>query len=210
MRILSPVSSLVLVLAASAAGAQPTPPRLAAASLEAAPWNVQGGGIAAYDVTLDERGSVRGADLVQDVPPYGAMLGASLRSWSFEPAREGGRAVPSRILVLGFFRPPMLSFPAPDKPRYKSAAAPEELPWPASVAVPPYPPNALGSGKVIVEADVSDAGAVIATRIVSSPGAFDGAAEGAARQWSYRPARRNGREVASRVVLVFSFIGTTP
>ena len=59
---------------------------------------------------------------------------------------------------LGFFRPPGTTFAAPENPRYKSTTAPEELPWPTSVLVPPYPMNALGSGKVVLEADISDAG----------------------------------------------------
>src|SRR6185436_4401420 len=107
----------------------------------------------------------------------------------FEPAREGARSVPSRVLVLGFFRPPGINFPAPASPRYKTTAAPEEIPWPTSVAVPPYPPNALGSGMVVLEADVSDRGQVTGTRVLSAPGAFDSAAADAVQKWVFRPAR---------------------
>ena len=78
-----------------------------------APWNVQSGGIAAYDVQLDEKGAVTSTEIVQDVAPYGAMLGEALPSWRFEPARGGGRPVKSRVLVLGLFRPPGTTFVAP-------------------------------------------------------------------------------------------------
>jgi TonB family protein len=147
---------------------------------------------------------------VQDLAPYGAMLRAAIPRWRFEPAREGGRAVPARLLVIGFFPPPALTFAAPENPRYKDTTAPDEIPWPTWVAVPPYPPNAKGSGKVIVEADVSDQGAVTGARVVSPTGAFDSAALDTARQWRFRPAWRNNREAPSRAYLVFSFIGTTP
>ena len=201
----------MIVLAAGAAFAQAgsSLPRLVSAGLGSAPWSVQSGGIAAYDVHLDETGAVTSTEIVQDVAPYGAMLGEALPSWRFEPARSEGRAVKSRVLVLGLFRPPATAFAMPSAPRYKSAVAPSDIPWPTSVAVPPYPPNALGSGKVALEADVSEAGTVTAVRVVSPTGAFDGAASDAARQWKFRPARQGTRDVASRAFLVMSFVGTS-
>jgi TonB family protein len=192
-----------------AAQGSTSPPHLVAAELDPAPWNVMSGGIAAFDVKVDEKGSVTAADVVQDVAPYSAMLGASLGSWRFEPAREGGRAVPSRVLVLGFFRPPAIHFAAPENPRYKGASAPPELPWPTSVVVPPYPPNVLGSGRVIIEADVSSRGLVTATRVLSPPGAFDSAATQSLQQWKFRPAKRGNHDVGSRAFIVLSFLGTT-
>lgn len=200
----------VLAILAPAAGAQEfTPPTLLSARLEGAPWSVQSGGIAAFDVTLDERGTVRNAALVQDVAPYAALLGQALPLWSFEPAREGGGAVPSRVLVIGFFRPPMLSIPAPENPRYKQTQAPPEIPWPTAVGVPPYPPNVLGDGRVLVEANVSAEGAVTSTRIVWPGTPFDSAADEAARAWKFRAASRDGRPVPSRVFLLFSFAGVS-
>jgi TonB family protein len=201
--------SLLLLLGATLLAAA-SPPRLAEIHLEAAPWNVRSGGIAAYDVRIDEKGSVTSADIVQDVAPYGAMLGHALPSWRFEPAREGGSPVPSRVLVLGLFRPPVLYFAAPEKPHYKSTEAPAEVPWPTAVRVPPYPPNTTGDGKVVLEADVSDDGAVAAVRVVSPATPFDDASLQAARQWTFRPASREGRPTTARVFLIFSFVGITP
>jgi hypothetical protein len=186
-------------------------PRLRQASLGPAPWNVaQSGGIVAYDVRVDETGAVAGAEVVQDVAPYGQILGESLPSWRFEPAREGGQAVPSRVLVLGFFRPPGLTFAAPERPRYKGTVAPDEIPWPHSVAVPAYPSNAVGSAKVLLELDISDRGVVTGTRVLGDPTPFDVSSTEAARQWTFRPAGRANREVASRAFVVFSFVGVTP
>jgi hypothetical protein len=203
----------VVTLAATALAAAPgatTLPRLLSAGLGVVPLSTQSGGIAAYDVKLDENGSVTGADIVQDVAPYGELLGAALPAWRFEPAREEGRPVASRVLVLGFFRPPALVFAAPENPRYKGAVAPDEIPWPRSVSVPAYPPNAVGGGGVILEADISEEGEVTATRLLTPASPFDGAASDAARQWTFRPASRGNREVAARAFLVFTFVGTTP
>jgi hypothetical protein len=201
----------VLVLAAVAT-AQPgwQPPRLMSADIGAAPWNVHSGGIAACQVSLDENGQVRGVEVVQDVAPYGAQLADAVRSWRFEAARQGDMRVPSRVLVLGFFRPPTLNIPAPETPKYRTTDAPPELPWPTYVTAPPYPPNAVGSGAVILESDVADDGTVAATRVLNPGGAFDSAARDAAAQWTYRPASRDGRDVASRVFLLFTFTGITP
>lgn len=202
----------LLLLAAVDASAQnvTTPPSLVSAEVSPAPWNVRSGGIAAFDVRIDETGRVTGADTVQDVAPYSDALRQSLRGWRFEPARAQGRPVRSRVLVLGFFRPPEMVFAAPEQPRYKHATAPEELPWPTSVTVPPYPPNALGSGKVLLEVEISEEGKVTGARVLNPGSPFDGAATGAAQAWSFRAARRNGREVTARAFFVFSFVGTTP
>ena len=118
--------------------------------------------------------------------------------------------MPSRVLVLGFFRPPGLTFAAPESPRYKGTVAPDEIPWPTSVVPPAYPANAVGSGKVVLEVDISDRGAVTGTRILSEATPFDGASSAAVRQWTFRPASRGNREVASRAFFVFSFVGVTP
>jgi hypothetical protein len=176
------------------------------AALAPVPWNVVSGGIAAFDVSLDEKGSITSADIVQDVAPFGGLLRDALPSWRFEPAASGGRGIPSRVLVLGFFRPPMLNFPAPEAPRYKDTTAPDELPWPTSVVAPPYPANVVvGSAKVVMAVDISDRGDVLTIRVVGTSTPFDPAAAKALRQWKFRPAMRENRSVASRAFIVFSF-----
>ena len=184
-------------------------PHLTGAQLDPTPWNVTSGGIAAFDVRVDDKGAVTSAEVVQDMAPYADMLDQAVGGWRFEPAREGGRAVPSRVLVLGFFRPPQLMFAAPENPRYKGVAAPPELPWPSSVVVPPYPPNVLGSGRVVLEADISSHGLVTAARVLSPPGAFDSSAVQSLQQWKFRAAHAGNRDVASRAFVVVSFLGPT-
>src|SRR5262249_24710663 len=97
-----------------------------------------------------------------------------------------------------------------DNPRYKTTDAPEGLPWPTDVIVPPYPPNVTGAAKVIVEADVSEQGKVAAAHVLYPSSAFDSAAVDTIRQWTFRPAAHARRPVAPRAFLVVSFLGTTP
>jgi TonB family protein len=201
--------TLASAVEAAAQGA-PTPPRVVRAMAPASHLNVQSGGVAAFALTVDETGSVAGVDVIQDVVPYGDDLREALRGWSFEPARDQGRAVRSRVLVVGFLRPPELAVIAPERPRYLDTDAPADLPWPTSVVVPPYPPNALGSGKVLLEADVTEEGKVTGPRVLNPGSPFDGAAAGAAQEWVFRPATRNGRPAGDRVYFLFSFVGTTP
>ena len=96
-----------LALAAAAQAAPPgatTLPRLLSAGLGAVPWSTQSGGIAAYDVSLDENGSVTGADIVQDVAPYGELLGAAsvrtcLDDLGADRLGHGVRVVEDRALL---------------------------------------------------------------------------------------------------------------
>jgi protein TonB len=208
---------MVAALAVAVAGVgwtqvAPQAPRLARAVVSPAPWNVRSAGISACDVAVDERGAVAGADLVQDVPPYGAQLKDDiLKGWGFEPARDdGGRAAATRVLVLGLFMPPSATFPKPENPLYKTTKAPEHLPWPTDVAVPAYPPNVRGGAKVIVEADVSEQGAVASARVISESSGFDSAALDSVRRWVFRPASRGGRPLASRAFIVVGFPVITP
>jgi TonB family protein len=201
--------SVVSAVESSAQGGA-TPPHVLRAIAPPSPFNVQSGGVAAFAVTVDETGSVTAVDTVQDVVPYGDALREALRGWSFEPAREQGRAVRSRVLLVAFLRPPELAVIAPERPRYLETAAPADLPWPTSVTVPPYPPNALGSAKVMLEADVTEEGKVTGPRVLNPGSPFDGAATGAAQEWVFRPATRNGRPAGARVYFLFSFVGTTP
>ncbi|MFI5182926.1 MAG: energy transducer TonB [Vicinamibacteria bacterium] len=201
---------LLVVLSAAAvpaAAVDPSPVRLVAVELGAPPFGTVSGGITAFDVTVDEHGAVSRADCVQDLAPYSDLMRTALPAWRFEPAHAAGAAVTARTLVLGFFRPPSLTFAAPSNPRYHSTEAPPEVPWPTSVAVPPYPPNAQGAGLVILEIDISAGGKVTGARVVTTASAFDGASTSTARAWTFRPAQRNGRPVTSRAYLVFSFPG---
>lgn len=208
MRIVVPAIVCSTLAVSLAAG---EPPHLTRAVVSPAPWGAQSGGLVACVVTLDAGGAVGSVDLVQDVAPYGGRLRDDIRSsWRFEPSREDVRPSGTQVLVLGLFRPPALAIQTPASPRYKTTRGPEGLPWPTDVTAPPYPSNARGSATVVMEVDVSDKGQVASARVLAAGSAFDAVALDTVKAWTFRPAVRANRPVASRVFAVFSFVGTTP
>jgi protein TonB len=63
----------------------------------------------------------------------------------------------------------------------------------------------VADGVVLVEVLVGPDGRVRAASVTSGSPGFDDVALTAARGWSFRPARRNGRPVAAFAYLVFGF-----
>jgi len=200
----------ILPAAALATAGAYEPARLTRGSVDRIPFNVAAAGLVVLDVTIDDRGSVSSIGVVKDVDPFGSILKEAVGGWEFEAAREDGRAAESHIVVAGLFRPAMLLFPAPSGLRPPDTEPPQSMPYPASVAVPPYPPTAIGDDAVLVEMEVNDAGTVEQARVVGGKtSAFNSPALDAARAWVFRPARKGGRAVPSRVYVVFSFRAPT-
>ena len=199
----------------------PRPPRrtrrrrltLLRAIAPASPLNVQSGGRRRLRRDGGREGSVTAVDIVQDVAPYGDALREAIRGSTLEPAREQGRVRARRVAPR---RLPAAS-PSSRSSRRSGHATwrpplPPIFPGRTSVTVPPYPPNALGSGKVILEADVTEEGKVTSPRGPQSRLAVRrGRHRGPPQESVFRPATRDGRPTAvSRIYLLFSFVGTTP
>jgi TonB family protein len=181
------------------------PARLERRSIASIPYGTAAAGVASIDVGVDERGRVTDVKVVQDLAPFTDVLRQSAKGWTFRAARENGRAVATRVLVAGLFRPAMLLFPAPNALPSPPPDAESAIPLPTSVEVPPYPPNAVGSVGVLVEVTVSESGGVSGVRIVGETSGFDDAALSAARSWSFRPASRGGSRVEAQAYLLFVF-----
>src|SRR6185312_15089358 len=77
-----------------------------------------------------------------------------------------------------------------------------------------YPPSALESRRhadVVLTVTIDPDGHVSKVDVVESGGAdLDEAAIVAARQWTFRPATRDGRPVASRIKMPFHFAPPEP
>jgi len=198
-----------LVVAAFALPAAPLPagdlPVLVSASVAPVPYGARAAGVVLLAVDVDAQGRPGEVRTLKEVAPFGTELRESVRGWSFEPAREGNRAAPTKVLVVGVFRPAMLLFPRPPVPARPERPEDADVPFPASIAVPPYPPNAVGEAFVVVEATVDADGSVTDARVVGEASGFDGAALETARAWGFEPARRDGRPVPGRVCFVFAF-----
>jgi TonB family protein len=195
---------LVLLLALQATTFQPA--ALSHYVVDPIPYGTGAAGIVLLDVAVDERGASGDARVLKDVAPFTDLIRKRLADWRFEPAREDGKPLASRVLVAGIYRPAMLEFPAPpDGPSLPKADRESGAPVPTSVAIAPYPPNAMGDASVMVEVQLDAQGQVVDARVVGGTPGFDGAAAGAARQWKFSPASRKGAAVPSRAYLLFSF-----
>jgi TonB family protein len=99
----------------------------------------------------------------------------------------------------------MLLFPEPDIKALPTSASSEAIPLPTGIAVPPYPPNAIGAAYVLVEVELGEDGMTRTAKVASPTTGFDNAALDAARDWTFSPALFDGREVPARVYIVFAF-----
>lgn len=162
-------------------------------------------GMVLAELTVSDRGAVTGTRLIQDVPPFGDLTKKSTASWRFTPARADRVATESRVLVIGLYRPPAMLFPAPAAPRPPAPDDDDSIPFPTNLVVPPYPPNHMGSENVLVQADVDETGAVTSATALTPETGFDDAAVSTAREWTFRPAMKDGRPVPSRVYFIIAF-----
>jgi TonB family protein len=194
---------LLVLLAVAAQSYEPA--KLVGGGVQGIPFNARAAGLVILEVSVNAQGRVTDARTIEAVEPFTRIMAQSVRGWRFDAARENRVRVDSRVLVMGFFRPAMLLPPAPDGHKSPDAEPSEEVPFPTSVTVPPYPPNAIGSAYVLVEVEVGQSGSVTSARVVTETSGFDSAALDAARGWQFRPAQRGGGSVSSLAYLVVAF-----
>jgi TonB family protein len=164
-----------------------------------------GGGEVLLELSLDAEGKPSGTKTLRDTPPFTRLLAQQVAGWRFAPARVEGSAAPSRVLVVGVFRPATLVGPAPGQPAQDAESASAEVPFPLEMEGPAYPAQGLGDATVLLEAEVGQDGRVAGTRVVAGGSPFDSAAAEAARGWRFRPARHEGEPVPALAYLVFGF-----
>lgn len=181
------------------------PPKLQGGAVKAVRLMTPTAGMVLVDLAVSERGMVTNARVVKDVAPYGDLTKESITSWRFDPGRVNRVATDSRVLVIGLYRPPMLLFPLPELPDLPSMDEDDAIPFPVEIAVPPYPPNRIGSASVLVEIDVDERGQVSSVTTLSPETGFDDSAESTARAWKFRPAMEGGAPVRSRAYMIVSF-----
>jgi TonB family protein len=103
-----------------------------------------------------------------------------------------------------------IAWHAAEQPEWrKEAPAPEDgftPPVPLSVVGTNYPPQALFGGDVLLDALIDTNGKATDIRVLSgADGPFAEPALSAVRTWSFTPARADGRDVESRIGIVFQF-----
>jgi TonB family protein len=120
---------------------------------------------------------------------------------------EDNERVDGAVLIAAIVRPPTF----PDVIGFGDTMegakrVPRDVPAPLHVQAPPYPPLAVGDGVVVVEISVEPDGSVLGVVPLTPASGFDSAALAAAREWTFRPAERDGRAVAGCAYVLFGFV----
>jgi TonB family protein len=191
---LNRIAALIVatVAAAGIASAQvPTAPRLRSVGVVGAIPPGFGGGEVVLEVTVDRDGAVAHIERVRTAPPYLDFAVSSVAQWRFTPATTVIdrliTPVAAPVLVVALFRPPLVyAGPAPGPRAQVIGALSRSVPSVASVALPAYPPTAIGDGVVVVEIEMQR-GEPRSYRIVGPTSGFDSAALDAVRSWRFAP-----------------------
>ena len=152
-----------LIMSAALAAAEPA--AFMQGILPAQPSVLVGGGEVLLEVAVEATGAVSEIRTLRATPPYTDRLRGAVKDWKFEPARTvAGVAVPSRVLVGGFYGPaiaPGPGFALGEGPR-DVAAASDGVPFPTQTVPGLYPPLSFGPAQVFVELSIATDGAFTA------------------------------------------------
>ena len=149
-------------------------------------------------------GTVERVDRLRGSEPLATLLHDYLMRWRFNPARENGEPVSTRVVVAAMYRPAtLLDQRSPTGPQTVFDPLPRE-PRPLLTPSPGYPPRAAGDGVVVIETLVNAKGDVTAARVARSAGtAFDSSSVETARRWRFSPAPLS----AARPTLAYVIFG---
>ena len=162
------------------------------------------GGLTILELDIAPSGIVTDAIVLDEAAPFTEVIQKAAVLWRFQPAEIEGNAIPSKALVVGVFRPPVLMGAGLPEPRSVQPAS-EGVPYPIATSMPEYPPNALYEGVAVVEVAIDTGGAVVEATMVSPEEGYDEAALEAAGAFRFRAARYEGRVVESFALIIFGF-----
>jgi hypothetical protein len=148
-----------------------------------------GGGEVLLEVTIEASGGVSEIRTLRATAPYTDLLRGAVKSWMFEPARNGdGVGKPSRMLVGGVYRPAMAGFgPTRSESPRDVASASSGVPFPSTTVPASFPPLVYGSSQVLIEFIIAADGTFTTDVVGEARSPFKEAALDAARQWRFRP-----------------------
>jgi TonB family protein len=129
------------------------PPRLSSSPDVPYPDGARGEATVVLALTVGEDGRVEDVRVDAGDEPFGEAAVAAARSWRFEPARQGGRAVAARIRFEVQFRPPAPAPPVqPPEPHPRAEPPPPKEPGVEEVRVTGVrvPPGATSLGRAEV------------------------------------------------------------
>jgi TonB family protein len=177
---------------AQPAGEERVGPRVVEAAAPVIPIQAIRGGEVVLEVAVDATGSVSGARTLRGETPFEEAMSAAALGWRFAPGfgieEDVPVELPGHVLLVAIFRPPALFDFAVGPPRRTAeppAPSPDVPGVGGALAIPPYPPTALGDATVIVEIELGRDGRPLEHRLVRSAPGFDESALDAVRKWRF-------------------------
>jgi len=195
----------ILIMSVALAAAGPSAASFRHGTLPGHSPYVVAAGEVLLEVAVEVSGAVGEIRTLRSTPPFTDLLRAAVKAWAFEPARTvGGVAVPSRLLVGGFYsssisvgRGPTLGEPPRDV-----ATASAGVPFPSSMVTASFPPltHVIEPGQVLLEFAIAADGSFTVQVVGEANAPLRDASMEAARKWRFRPVG-----VSSLAYVVFSF-----
>lgn len=165
------------------------------------------GGEVVLEALIDASGKLADLTVIHGQAPFLQTVLDAVRTWSFEPARQDGRAIDARVgIVFQFpqsFVPPLAS----QEHIYDGASAdsPDHAALPIYTREPDYPPNSVADGSVAIYATVDEEGHVASTRVLRDVQALTDPTAAAIRLWRFAPGKQRGANIESGVMVVVTF-----
>ena len=139
--------------------------------------------------------------LLSGEEPFASSVETALSKWRFQRDPE-----PASVVVIVNFRQPTLMSAGDSSVTVPGSPINPSLPYPKVVAEPPYPPNSLSEGSVVLELTVSAEGAVSRVEVTRGVGGLTQAGIDAVKRWRFLPAKDSaGRNVPSQAYAVLVF-----
>ena len=177
------------------------------------PIDAVAGGEVLIELDVNDRGAVTRATPLRTTPPFTDVVMRAVRGWQFTPARElvesRGRssrvAVSSSVLVVAVYRAPVLVGPTLGEPPKDVAPPSAAVAVPAMMPSPPFPPNAVADGTVLLEVHVDAGGGIADVNVLRAVPPFGDVAVKTVREWVFRPAEVKGGRAPAVVYVMFAF-----
>jgi outer membrane biosynthesis protein TonB len=166
------------------------------------------GGEVGLDAQIDAGGKLENLGVVRGDAPFLEPVLDTAQTWSFDPARSNGQAVAASVGIYFQFPQSFLPPLAPTEHSFDDDAAtdaPNHAALPTFTVEPEYPANTVVEGTVAIYAVIDRDGHVTSTNVLRQLDPLTDTTLAAIHQWHFIPAKRDGANVESAMVIVVVF-----
>jgi hypothetical protein len=171
------------------------------------------GGEVLFDALVNSTGILADIKTIRGETPYLEKALVAVRTWTFLPQRADDHVTWSRIGIAFDFVPRLDSASTPTKTHnYEAASAdsaehnsPQRSAFPVVTVEPEYPSGANTPSSVILYAAIDEHGQLDSVKVLRGLEPFTSVAIAALHQWRFAPAKHSGANIASPVMVVFTF-----